>query len=371
MTCYKPIDGYLVTDAQGNKKFKADKDVSKASNKYMQVPCGRCYGCRLEKARQWAVRLVHESYQWSPDAQHFITLTYNDENLPLHGSLYPKHFTDFMKRLRRHFNPHNMTKRTKFFHCGEYGELCLNCGEPKYKHVGSEKCGHWSPTLGRPHYHAIIFGFPFKDLDYWKTAPSGEKMYRSKTLEKLWTKGYSTIGDVTFNSCSYTARYLMKKINGDQAEAHYAVPLETDPETGEIVRQFNRIPEYITMSRGRLQVGEILTGEDEHGLSIYKPIYSQNAIGAQHIHQHLDSIYNTDAVCHIDKQGMVRKSQPPRYYDKQLERRDENRYKTVKSKRERIGKNSIHTQERLDVMEQVKKAQTRNLERNYEAHHDY
>ena len=101
------------------------------------------------------------------------------------------------------------TQGVRFFHCGEYGEL-----------------------LYRPHYHACLFGFDFSDKVLWSTR-GGVRLYRSKILEKLWTFGFSTIGDVTFESAAYVARYCTKKITGDKADEHYN----------------GRSPEYVTMSR--------------------------------------------------------------------------------------------------------------------------
>ena len=107
----------------------------------------------------------------------------------------------------------------RFYHCGEYGE-----------------------DFGRPHYHALFFGLDFDDKVYW----SGEgesKLYVSPALDQLWGKGYALIGNVTFESAAYVARYVTKKITGEKAHEHYQ---KVDPETGEV---FQIEPEYTTMSR--------------------------------------------------------------------------------------------------------------------------
>jgi len=44
------------------------------------LPCGKCTGCKLERSRQWAVRLMHEAQLHERTS--FITLTYRDEDLP-------------------------------------------------------------------------------------------------------------------------------------------------------------------------------------------------------------------------------------------------------------------------------------------------
>jgi hypothetical protein len=171
--------------------------------------CGGCIGCRLEYSRQWAIRMVHESKMHSENC--FITLTYNNQNLPEDRSLTKRDWQLFNKRLREHFAP----KKIRFYMCGEYGS-----------------------QFGRPHYHAILFGHDFPDKKHWRNADGGQKCYRSATLEKLWTFGNSEIGSVTFESCAYLARYVTKKITGELADDHYF-----DPATG-----VYRTPEFSLMS---------------------------------------------------------------------------------------------------------------------------
>lgn len=113
-----------------------------------------------------------------------------------------------MKRLRKHFYG-NQKSDIRYFHCGEYGE-----------------------KFQRPHHHAILFNLTFSDITPWQTE-SGNQLYRSKTLEKLWKHGNSTIGAVNYNTAAYVARYALKKITGKMAPDHY----------------MGRLPEYITMSR--------------------------------------------------------------------------------------------------------------------------
>lgn len=113
-----------------------------------------------------------------------------------------------MKRVRKHFFG-NAKGSVRYFHCGEYGE-----------------------QLGRPHHHACLFNLDFPDKKLWSVR-EGVRLYRSATLENLWPHGNSTLGDVTFDSAAYVARYVTKKITGEPALAHYA----------------GKLPEYCTMSR--------------------------------------------------------------------------------------------------------------------------
>lgn len=171
------------------------------------LACGQCHGCRLEYARQWAVRCTHEASLH--DLNSFITLTYSDECFSLDYS----HFQSFMKRLRARVS----RARIRFYMCGEYGEL-----------------------NSRAHFHACLFGFGFPDLVYLRTTPSGSKLYRSPMLESLWTHGFSSVGTVTFESAGYVARYAMKKVSGSASTWDIV-----DPHTGEL---FQRTAPFARMS---------------------------------------------------------------------------------------------------------------------------
>ncbi len=176
---------------------------SSAKGKGISVPCGRCIGCRLERARQWAVRLMHESSMH--DECCFITLTYSPEFYPETGSLCVESCQLFLKRLRQRVLP----ARIRFFLCGEYGD-----------------------EFGRAHYHAIIFGYGFPD----KMSIGCKKDYeefRSDLLDKTWGLGFCSIGSVTFDSACYVAKYAVKKVYGKKAAAHYE----------------GRRPEFLLMSR--------------------------------------------------------------------------------------------------------------------------
>lgn len=147
----------------------------------MYLPCSKCLGCRIARSKDWSLRSMHEVSQHSDSC--FLTLTYNDENLPSRGTLVYSHFQKFMKDLRNNFG-----SNIRFFMCGEYGK-----------------------NRTRPHYHALLYGFNFDDLCLWKKSGSNSKLYRSETLEKLWPYGFSTVGDVSIKSSAYVARYVTKK----------------------------------------------------------------------------------------------------------------------------------------------------------------
>lgn len=176
-----------------------------------QLPCGQCIGCRISRARDWTLRCVHEAELHERNC--FVTLTYDQANLPSDQSLNVAHWQRFAKRLRKNVGPF------RYFHCGEYGETSL-----------------------RPHYHAAIFGLDFKD-DRQVIRSKPHPLWRSPTLTKTWGMGHCSVGALTYESAAYVARYVMKKVTGSRAKEHYT---RVDTETGE-VHQVK--PEYVTMSR--------------------------------------------------------------------------------------------------------------------------
>lgn len=206
MPCYTPITGYLSRSlTQSGKRGVVFTPSKGFIDRPVNIPCGQCIGCRLEKSRQWAVRCVHEASLHENNA--FLTITYNDENIPWQDTeqtLVKRDIQLFMKRLRKEYG-----EGVRFYACGEYGE-----------------------QNKRPHYHLILFNINITDKEI-HSIRQGTKLYRSKTIEKLWTRGFSTIGEVTFESAAYVARYVTKKITGEQSEEHYN----------------GRLPEFALMSR--------------------------------------------------------------------------------------------------------------------------
>ena len=231
MKCFKPLQGYRVFPPD-EKPFLTFKDKFKTDlrTEAVEVRCGNCIGCRLTKSRDWAIRIAHEATQHKENS--FITLTYAEEHLPAYGGLNPDDWTMFMHRLRKRITYKDKDKKIRFYMCGEYGtdENAFN-------------------KIGRPHFHAIIFGHDFTDDRLFKEERKGNKTYVSPMLDQAWGKGLTEIGNVTFESASYVAGYVVKKINGDAAKDHY---LRVNQVTGEAVPIK---PEYARMSRGGRKKG--------------------------------------------------------------------------------------------------------------------
>lgn len=287
MSCVHPLRAYWRSRSRDAVTFDVNKSATKIP---FSLPCGRCIGCRMEKARQWGMRCLHEKKMWKNNA--YVTLTYSDDYLPEGGSLVLRDVQLFMKRLRK-ARLSSKDNPLRFFLGGEYGE-----------------------DNGRPHYHALLFNCCFPDARFWTYNKRGEPLYTSKELADLWGLGHCTIGEVTFDSAVYCAKYALKKVNGDAALAHYEF-VDVDG----IVYQ--KKPEFAVMSR-------------------------RPGIGASYYEKYGQEVLAHDSVVINGKE--VR---PPRYYDVRSEALspvDMERHKRKRKRMAVLNKND-NTQERLRVKE--------------------
>lgn len=212
--------------------------ASRVVKDYIEVPCGKCLGCRMNYSRNWADRMMLEMQ--NHNETYFITLTYDDDHVPYNPSYYKStgeivNLSDvdenepvdsvmtlrkkdaqlFLKRLR------NQTKQDIMYFCtGEYGE-------------------HTS----RPHMHLIVFGLHLDDLKFLKRSNLGFNYYTSETVRKAWSKGnkknrdyfgHVLVAPATWETCAYTARYVTKKADHDLTEVYKSRNIE---------------PEFCTMSK--------------------------------------------------------------------------------------------------------------------------
>ena len=171
MPCYYPLHGYRakVKEPSGKRKIVFNPKYG-IQDETVDIPCGQCIGCKLERSKNWAIRCVHEASLHQDNS--FITLTYNDEYLPENGQLVKKDYQDFMKRLRKQHG------KVRYYYCGEYGNQYDEDGEQITKTYivnGKEK---QVPTIGRPHFHACLFGMDFPDKELW-TVRNGINLSRS------------------------------------------------------------------------------------------------------------------------------------------------------------------------------------------------
>lgn len=303
MACYHPLSAYRSRFVSKNGKRPLTWNKAEAYvDLPVTVPCGQCIGCRLEKSRQWALRLMHEAQLHEQKC--FITLTYDPAKIPENGSLRYRDFQLFMKRLRKEHGG-----KIRFFMCGEYGD-----------------------STGRPHYHAFIYGCDFPDRKKHSENSLGNILWKSEALERLWGFGHCLIGDCSFQSAAYIARYVIKKVNGDRKESHYR---RVNPITGEI-HQIE--PEFIKMS--------------------LKP-----GIGADWYAKYKTDVFPSDFAVFKGRRLAV-----PKFYFRKLEAEDPKLHRRLKSARVRRAARylSDQTPERLAVRKTVQLAKTSTLKRNLE-----
>lgn len=223
--------------------------------------------------------------------------------MPDDGSLNKGHFQKFLKRLRKHFPE----RKIRYYHCGEYGD-----------------------NLQRPHYHACFFNLRFDDM-YLVQQREGISLFSSETLEKIWGFGFVTIGELSFQTAAYTARYILKKVTGEAAKDHYISP------DGVMLQ-----PEYTTMSRGRRK---------------------GQGIGAGWLQKYQGDCYPSDEMP-VPGTGVIKKL--PRYYDQLFGELEPEVLEEVKHKREKYRRENAaeFSPERLEAKYKVKKAQVSYLKRS-------
>lgn len=328
MPCFSPLKAYKEWTPE-EAKYKvtiigqADDRIERLKTprgEFFEIPCGHCIGCRLDYAKEWANRCMLEAKEYKHNEM--LTLTYNEENLPVtktekthegiveHATLVKKDVQDFLKRLRQTWKRKYNWENIRFYMCGEYGEL-----------------------NGRPHYHLIMFNLPVFDKEYLNTNKKGYEQMTSKEIEAIWGKGRIALSPVNWETCSYVARYIMKKQKGPGSKEYY--------------EEKGQIPEYVCMSRNP-------------------------GIARNYYEQKKDTIYLTDEIFIPTKNG-IQKVRPNRYFDKLYDIEEPGIMSDIKRKREakaeaslknEINRTDLKKTMYLKVKEANKKAQTRTLKRD-------
>lgn len=228
---------------------------------FVEIPCGQCLGCRIQYSRQWANRCMLElQYHKS---SYFVTLTYDDLHIPIArdpetgetngiGTLCKRDFQLFMKRLRK-----QTCQELRYFAAGEYGS-----------------------ETRRPHYHAIIFGLELDDLQVYKRSPQGFTYYNSKTVQDVWPNGYAVVADVSWETCAYTARYIVKKLRGP--EAAFYVKYHLEPEFSLMSRKPGLARKYFDEHPGIYDFDFINISTEKKGLKFRPPRYFDQLYDLDH-----------------------------------------------------------------------------------------
>lgn len=326
MPCYHPMFGIRTGEKTVNGKdaikiIGAVKPQGYPPWMIVQIPCGKCIGCRLEYSRQWANRCILEM-QYHDEAW-FVTFTYNDEHVPQTYSsdqetgeallplmtLSKRDVQLALKRIRKRFE----NDRIRYFLAGEYGS-----------------------TTFRPHYHAILFGLHLHDIVSYSQNFRGDVLYNSPSLSACWcdnsgqSMGHVVVAKCTWETCAYVARYTAKKTGVNDGVAYDMLGL---------VRPFT------LMSR--------------------KP-----GIGRQYFEDHPECM-DYDFINVSTGEG-GKKFRPPRYYEKLYddiepekahERKVKARVSAQRSEEIKQSKSNLDEYDRRALAERIKAGQLKSLRR--------
>lgn len=135
----------------------------------LSYPCGQCLPCRINRRRLWTSRIMLEA-RCHPFSS-FATLTYDNDNYPISGSLRPQDCTLFFKRLRKRLGN---DRKIRYYLVGEYGD-----------------------QTERAHYHAALFGVSQQE---------------ESIVHDCWGHGHTMLGTLTYDSAQYIAGYVTKKL---------------------------------------------------------------------------------------------------------------------------------------------------------------
>ncbi|QCS36570.1 replication initiator protein [Capybara microvirus Cap3_SP_468] len=197
MSCYSPRYALNcgLDPSTGKKHIKflpqrVGEDFNVLSNRYgkdlITIPCGKCLSCKIARSKSWALRCVLEASEYTDN--YFVTLTYSPEFCP--DKLCKDDLQKFIRSVHDRYG-----WNVRYFACGEYGGLTK-----------------------RPHYHIIFFNLKLDDIRGYTKGRFGGYYMKSQALQKLWNKGHIEIGDCSYESCAYVARYTTKKFNQNQDE---------------------------------------------------------------------------------------------------------------------------------------------------------
>lgn len=264
MTCFHPITIHLIKEypieypqlcEKEQKQLNKPKFRGNDKTYAIQIPCGHCIGCRLDKANDWATRINVESRLWKNNL--FLTLTYNEhgkrkENRDLAGqdnlprtitgkmTLRLQDLQNFMKRLR------NYAEKTNYENMKSWINPITLKNEKPIRYFA---CGEYGPKGGRPHYHMALFNWKPNDLKFYKLNKQGQPLFTSQTLQEIWGHGFVVIGELTQKSACYIARYTQKKAGQTKSENFYIYDSKT--QTKKLFKS-SIAPknEFIVMSRG-------------------------------------------------------------------------------------------------------------------------
>lgn len=278
--------------------LSSNYNLSKSS--FQVIRCGQCFNCRLNRAREWAVRCSQEASYYKYN--YFVTLTYNEAFLP-RGTFLDYDYSIKESTLSRP-DIQNFFKRYRQNEVEKYGSSGIR----------TLYCGEYGPETSRPHYHAIIMNsHELTDLKFFKRKGSIIH-WESEFLTNTWSfydrktklrlpMGQATVSEFSFDTACYVAKYCIEKITGvDKKSVLDYYSTLSGPDVPDL-----RTQEFIGMSR--------------------KP-----GIGYRYYQDNKNDIYEGDSVVYANKfKSCV--SKPPRYFDKLYDIEEPEKMSDVKERR--------------------------------------
>lgn len=325
MSCYHPLIGIPTGELTENgkkkllirqSKFSGDfrKELEKNSEAVL-IPCGKCIGCRLDYSRSWADRMMLELETTKKGV--FVTLTYDNENLPwindnITGDVVPTLNKRDCQLFMKSLRKEFSDIRIRFYMAGEYGD-----------------------KTKRSHYHCILFGISLSDIGdciVFGINELGQYYYISDRFSRIWKKGHVLLSEVSWKTCAYVSRYVTKKINGVLKDEVYGTS--------------GRLQEFALMSR--------------------KP-----GLGKLYLDEHPDCLDFENINISTPDGGL--KITIPKYYLKQLQLKDPERYDKIKEQRKKFASDRMMLElantdlslvEYLETKEMNKIAKIKSLKRD-------
>lgn len=209
------------------------------SKKIITVPCGKCDECRAKAQSEFAALSCLEAE--SAGSIGFITLTYNDDNVPLQNSYVREFvvkdkdgkeikcrevlFDGFTRGYheKRLCEPFFIGPRVfdgvdvDYFLCPSLFrkdvQLCIKRYREDYFRRHGERCdfrftffGEYGERFHRPHYHMLVYGLDRVELDYFC------KQWKFGFTDCRFIEHFNSDGSDAFAKVSrYVSKYVGKK----------------------------------------------------------------------------------------------------------------------------------------------------------------
>lgn len=165
---------------------------------WRKFPCRKCLPCLLKRQKAWVSRLTEELR--NHDYNYFVTLTYNDDNVPVddNGEMCfdKQQLIKLNQDMRKRFQQGYITNPVKDSLLGSPARLELP-SDIHYKYYITSEYGPSDSGTHRPHYHGVWYGMP-------ESLPLVEVLFRT-----LWPYGFVSVFPAEDGAAGYISKYLV------------------------------------------------------------------------------------------------------------------------------------------------------------------